>query len=141
MTADVESQEYIDQMALRAGFVLDFHKIMAKHDVGVLKAINDLRSEIRAGSQLDDKTQELLYVLGYTVAGFAKDHLAWHTRAALEAGASPEEILHALELVLLIAGVVPFMRGVEAWADVTGAEGIEPTVPAIAMANDGAPKR
>jgi 4-carboxymuconolactone decarboxylase len=139
MATGTESQDYIDEMALQAGFVLDFHKVMAKHDVGVLKAINQLRREIRSGPYLDPKTQELLYVLGYTAAGFAKEHLAWHVRAALAAGASPEEILHALELVLLIAGVVPFMRGVEAWADVTGAQGMEPTVPAISMGNDGVP--
>jgi 4-carboxymuconolactone decarboxylase len=146
MSTDAERQEYIDGFAERikdnppTDRAVRIHKLLAKYDLGVEKANSELNRQIVAGGPLDDKTKELLFVLGYTVRGFDQQHIAWHTRAALRAGASPEEILQALELSILMSGVVPFMKGVEAWADATGAEGIEPTVPAIAMNNDGLPK-
>jgi 4-carboxymuconolactone decarboxylase len=222
-----DGQTYIDAMASRAGFVLDYHMLMARHDVGVLKAVNDLREQIRLGSALDDKAQELVYVVGYTVAGFPREHLVWHTRAALEAGnspkeihqalqivgevagaarstlgvevlteltgygkrdewadgpraertapldrrtreillalgeavncgredsvarhtraafeagATPREVLDAFEFLPLISGVITFMHAVETWAEVTGADGLEPTVPYFTMNNDGTPR-
>lgn len=232
-----DGQTYIDAVASATGFVLDYHMVMARHDVGVLKAVNEMREQIRSGSTLDDKTQELVYVVGYTVAGFPREHLVWHTRAALEAGgtaeeigqaleivrqvagselslrgvevlaeligleapdtgptdthaapaesrpapaertgpldhrtqeillalgqavscgregevarhtraaieagAAPKEVLDAFELLLLISGAITFMHAVETWAEVTGAEGLEPTVPYITMNNDGTPR-
>jgi 4-carboxymuconolactone decarboxylase len=119
----VDGQTYIDTMASAAGFVLDYHRLMARHDAGVLKAVNDMRDQIRLGSALDDKTQELVYVVGYAVAGFGREHLAWHTRAALAAGASPLEIRQALEIVGQVAGSDLSDRGVEVLTELTGSEG------------------
>ena len=47
---------------------------------------------------------------------------------ALDLGLSKEEILEAIEITLPEAGVGVFQEGFEAWREVTGAEGIEPTV-------------
>jgi 4-carboxymuconolactone decarboxylase len=132
VTTHEERQSYIDAFAERikesppTPRAVRVHKLLAAYDLDVERANSELNQSIVGAGPLDPKTIELLFVLGYTVRGFEQQHIAWHTRAALRAGASPEEVLHALELVLLIAGVVPFMRGVEAWAEVTGAEGIEP---------------
>ncbi len=38
----VEAQAYIDDMARKRGYVLDYHKIMAKQDFPVLQAANNL---------------------------------------------------------------------------------------------------
>ena len=119
-----DGQTYIDAMASAAGFVLDYHMLMARHDVGVLKAVNDMREQIRLGSALDNKAQELVYVVGYAVAGFPREHLVWHTRAALEAGASPEEIQQALEIVGEVAGATLSTRGIEVLTELSGYEGL-----------------
>jgi 4-carboxymuconolactone decarboxylase len=47
---------------------------------------------------------------------------------ALDLGVSKEEILETIEIALPEAGIVAFQEGFEAWREVTGAEGIEPTV-------------
>lgn len=39
-----DAQEYIDQMALARGYVLDYHEVMAAHDFGVLQAASGLVS-------------------------------------------------------------------------------------------------
>jgi 4-carboxymuconolactone decarboxylase len=132
MPTDEERQAYIDKWAAGLGddvptpSAVRLHKLMAKHDLGVEIGFTDLRDQIKEGP-LDAKTVELLYIIGYTIRGFDQKHLVWHTKAALRAGATPEEILHAIEILIFIDGIIPFMRALEAWADVTGAEGIEPS--------------
>ena len=42
MTED--AQQYIDDMARKRGYVLDYHKVMAKQDFPVLQAANGLVS-------------------------------------------------------------------------------------------------
>jgi 4-carboxymuconolactone decarboxylase len=42
MSAD--PQQYIDDMARSRGYVLDYHKVMAKHDFDVLQAANGVGS-------------------------------------------------------------------------------------------------
>jgi 4-carboxymuconolactone decarboxylase len=58
----------------------------------------------------------------------SKAHIASHIRVALDHGLSEEEILEAMEIAIPEAGIVAFQTGFEAWREVTGADGIEPTV-------------
>lgn len=51
-----------------------------------------------------------------------------HVRAAIDAGATPQEVLEALELTLPEAGIVAFQAGFEAWREVVGLVGMEPSV-------------
>lgn len=129
MTTEADKQAYIDDMARRRGYVLDYHKKMAKHDYDVLMASNDLVSAAYlAERRLDRKTKELLFILSLTVMRAAKGHIQSHIRVALDLGVSAQEILEAIEISLPEAGVVSFQVGFEAWCEVVGAEGIEPTV-------------
>ena len=43
MTTTAEAQAYIDDMATKRGYVLDYHKVMAKHDFDVLQAARTSR--------------------------------------------------------------------------------------------------
>jgi 4-carboxymuconolactone decarboxylase len=54
-------------------------------------------------------------------------HIELH-KVALDLHLSKEEILETIEIALPEAGIVAFQEGFEAWREVTGAEGIEPTV-------------
>ncbi|MGH8869224.1 MAG: carboxymuconolactone decarboxylase family protein [Actinomycetes bacterium] len=124
-----DAQEYVDTMARERGYVLDYHKVMAKHDFDVLQAANGLISATYLQQRrLDRRTKELLFVLSLTVLRAGKGHIASHIRAALDHGASAEEVLEAIELALPEAGVVAFQAGFEAWREVVGADGLEPRV-------------
>ena len=51
-------QEYIDDMVTKRGYVLDYHKIMAKQDFKVLQAANHLVSAAYLEQRtLDRKTK------------------------------------------------------------------------------------
>jgi 4-carboxymuconolactone decarboxylase len=78
--------------------------------------------------RLDRKTKELVFCATLTVMRAGKGQLQSHIRAALQHGASPEEVLEAIEIALPEAGVVAFQAGFEAWREVVGVEGIEPTI-------------
>jgi len=124
-----EAQDYIDDMARSRGYVLEYHKVMAKHDFDVLKAANGLvHAAYLAERSLDRRTKELIFIVSLTVMRASKSHIQSHIRVALDLGVSPREILEAIEIALPEAGVVAFQAGFEAWAEVVGADGLEPTV-------------
>jgi 4-carboxymuconolactone decarboxylase len=131
MATQEEKQAYIDEMAEKRGYVLDYHKVMTEQDFEVLQAANGLiEAAYLEERRLDRKTKELLFIVSLTVMRASKGHIQSHIRVALDLGLSKEEILEAIEITLPEAGVVVFQEGFEAWREVTGAEGIEPTVEA-----------
>ena len=129
MATEEEKQAYVDEMAQKRGYVLDYHKVMAEQDFEVLQAANGLvNAAYLKERRLDRKTKELLFIISLTVMRASKNHIQSHIRVALDLGLSKEEVLEAIEITLPEAGVVVFQEGFEAWREVTGAEGIEPTV-------------
>lgn len=123
------AQEYIDGMARDRGYVLDYHKVMAKQDFPVLQAANGLVGAAYLDQRrLDRRTKELIFIVSLTVMRASKGHIQSHIRVALDLGVSPEEILEAIEISLPEAGIVAFQTGFDAWKEVVGADGIEPTV-------------
>lgn len=127
MTED--AQGYIDDMARRRGYVLEYHKVMARHDFPVLQAANELVSSVYLDERaLDRRTKELLFIATLTVMRASKGHIQSHIRVALDLGVSPREILEAIEISLPEAGIVAFQGGFDAWREVVGADGLEPTV-------------
>lgn len=128
-STDEEAQAYIDDMAAKRGYVLDYHKVMAKNDFRVLQAANGVVSAAYLDQRLlDRKTKELIFIVSLTVMRASKGHIQSHIRVALDLGLSPAEILEAIEISLPEAGIVAFQAGVEAWREVVDAEGIEPSV-------------
>ncbi len=124
-----QAQQYVDDMARSRGYVLDYHKVMAKHDFPVLQAANGLVSAAYLEQRsLDRRTKELLFILSLTVMRASKGHIQSHIRVALDLGVTPQEILEAIEIALPEAGVVAFQTGFDAWCEVVGADGLEPTV-------------
>lgn len=123
------AQDYIDEMARKRGYVLDYHKIMAKQDFPVLQAANGLVSAAYLDERtLDRRTKELIFIVSLTVMRATKGHIQSHIRVALDLGVTATEILEAIEISLPEAGIVAFQGGFEAWREVVGADGIEPTV-------------
>ena len=59
---------------------------------------------------------------GYTLEMLRADveQIQAHVRVALQEGASPREILEALQAVIAPMGALAFRRGLQAWAAETG---------------------
>ncbi|MBH0115922.1 carboxymuconolactone decarboxylase family protein [Salinibacterium sp. NG253] len=124
-----EAQKYINDMASKRGYVLDYHKVLAQHDFPVMQAANHVVAAAYLDQRtLDRTTKELLFILSLTVMRAPKAHIQSHIKVALELGLSATEILEAIEIALPEAGIVAFQGGVEAWSEVVGAEGLEPDI-------------
>ncbi|TMC07868.1 MAG: carboxymuconolactone decarboxylase family protein [Chloroflexi bacterium] len=114
-------------MARKRGYVLDYHRFMARYDFHVLTAANDLVDAAYLKQRtLDRRTKELLFVLSLTVLRADKAHIRSHIRVALELGVTPVELLEAIEIALPEAGVVVFQHGLEAWCEEVGAIPLDP---------------
>ncbi|MGO4238602.1 carboxymuconolactone decarboxylase family protein [Pseudarthrobacter sp. YAF2] len=123
------AQAYVDDIATKRGYVLDYHKVLAKHDFALLQAANGVVSAAYLDQRtLDRKTKELIFIVSLTVMRASKGHIQSHIRVALDLGLTSQEILEAIEISLPEAGIVAFQAGVEAWREVVGADGLEPTV-------------
>ena len=125
-----EAQEYIDELAARRGYAFPLHRVLAGADLDVLKAMDGVVSTAYLDERtLDKRTKELLFILSLTVLRAPQTQIATHIRLALEAGASPREVLEAIEIALPEAGIVAFQHGVETWAEVVGAPALSPRMP------------
>lgn len=81
----------------------------------VLDAVQNLGSTIRKAGPLDNKTAELIQ-LGVAAASGSVGAVHSHTRRTLEAGASEEEIQHALILLISTIGF-PKVAAALSWVD------------------------
>ena len=86
----------------------------------VLAAVENLGSAVRAAGPLDDKTAELI-CLAVAASNQSIGAVHSHARRALAAGASKEEIQHALLLLISTIGF-PKVAAALAWAEETLAE-------------------
>lgn len=128
MATDEEKRAYLDEMVRQRGYVLPYHKALVAADFDLMVKANDLIAEAYLRPRrLDRATKELLFILSLVVMRASRGHIQSHIRVALDLGVSPEEILEAIEISLPEAGVVAFQEGFEAWREVVGLTGMEPS--------------
>lgn len=126
-----EAQAYLDGMVRERGYVLDFHKTLAAEDLPFLRAYNRLiEAAYVENDVLDAKTKELLYTVVLTALGAQPSHIKAHVELAARAGATKEEVLGALKVLLPPAGVPRFMLGFQVWQEVFQPRKLEPSVAA-----------
>ncbi len=125
-----ERQAYLDQIRRERGYVFDMHKILATADFEWLKALGPFAVATYTGQRLlDRKTKELIQVAVETALKADVDQIREHIRLAIEHGASPQEVLEAMECVVLPMGMLALRRGLQAWAAETGIDVLEPKAP------------
>ena len=119
-----------EEIRRRRGYELDFHRIMAAADPEWVQLYAAFIEATYTGPRLlDRKTKELLQIVVEAALRADVDQIRAHVRVALREGASPREILEALEAVIMPMGGLAFRRGVQAWAAESGfapAEGSGP---------------
>lgn len=79
----------------------------------VLTAVNNLGTIVRAAGPLDNKTAELIQ-LGVAASSGSTGAVRSHARRALQAGATEEELQHALLLLISTIGF-PQVAAALAW--------------------------
>ena len=122
MSSD-ESQAFLDQTSQGRGYTLEMHRIMAEADLEWAKKYNAFIEATYTGQRtLDRKTKELLQIVVEAALRADVEQIQAHVRVAMQEGATPKEILEALQAVIAPMGALAFRRGLQAWAAETGFE-------------------
>jgi 4-carboxymuconolactone decarboxylase len=120
-SAPAEVRTRLDQLGQRRGYELEMHRIMAATDPDWMETYGAFIEATYTGQRLlDRKTKELLQIVVEAALRADLDQIRAHIRVALREGASPREVLEALETVIMPMGGLAFRRGVQAWAAETG---------------------
>ena len=118
-----EKQAYLDKMQRDRGFILEMHKILVEADMDWVKAYDPfIQYTLIAQRILDRKTKALLQIVVESALRAEVGQIQAWVRVALDNGATPEEILEALESVIMPMGALAFRRGVQAWAAEVGVQ-------------------
>jgi enamine deaminase RidA (YjgF/YER057c/UK114 family)/alkylhydroperoxidase/carboxymuconolactone decarboxylase family protein YurZ len=110
-----------EEMRNRRGYELEMHRIMAAAEPEWSRKYAAFIEATYTGPRLlDRKTKELLQIVVEAALRADVDQIRAHVRVALREGATPREILEALEAVVMPMGGLAFRRGLQAWAAETG---------------------
>lgn len=110
-----------DEMRHQRGYELEMHRIMAAAEPEWSQRYAAFIQATYTGPRLlDRKTKELLQIVVEAALRADVDQIRAHVRVALREGATPREILEALEAVVMPMGGLAFRRGLQAWAAETG---------------------
>ena len=112
-----ELEQELERGTELRGFRHGLHDFVAEIDgLEALRKHNEGRKNgYLKKSLIDRKTKELLMVVAIMSQGGLRSHLQIHMHAAYKAGASPEEIREALDIVGFNMGATTKMLGLEAW--------------------------
>ena len=112
-----ERKEYVEAMGRKRGYVLEMHRIMAAADFEWVKKYDTfLQATYTSQRLLDRKTKELLQIVVEAALRADVEQIQAHVEVALKEGATPQEILEALQTVVMPMGMLAFRRGLQAWA-------------------------
>ncbi len=121
-----EKQHYLQEMLRKRGYILDLHQTMVAADFDWITALDPFAIATYIGQRtLDRKTKELLQTVVLAALRADVGHIQVHVEVALKEGATPQEILEALEVVVLPMGLLGFSTGLQAWAAAVGMEPVE----------------
>jgi 4-carboxymuconolactone decarboxylase len=116
---NTDAQSFLEDMVRKRGFVHDFHRVLAEHDLEFLQAYEAMQDTAYFRSRrLPRLTKELVYIAVLGALGASRDHLRAHMVAAASDGATSSDILELLELILPPAGVARFTQAMEVWREV-----------------------
>ena len=96
-------------------YLPEAYKGFKKHFPEISDSYTGLAVSCNEGGPLDEKTREMVK-LGIAIGLSSEGAIRSHTRRALETGATPEDIRHAVLLALTTAGF-PAMIAAMKWVD------------------------
>ena len=118
-----DAQAFLQKTQQDRGYTLEMHRIMAEADLEWAVKYNEFIEATYTGQRLlDRKTKELLQIVVEAALRADVEQIQAHVRVALREGATPREILEALQAVIAPMGALAFRRGVQAWAAETGSQ-------------------
>ena len=102
-----EKRSYLEKMHRQRGYILDMHKILVSVDFDWLQAYDPFAEATYTGQRLlDRKTKELLQIVVEAALRADVEQIQAHVELALKEGATPQEVLEALQTVVMPMGML-----------------------------------
>jgi 4-carboxymuconolactone decarboxylase len=121
-----EAKDYLRQLKEKRGYLLDYHKVLAGEDLAFLKALGGVLNVAYSSERtLSKKIKELIFIAVLTAVGGPKE-IKLHMEIAKKLGVTKEEVLEALEILVLPCGLPRFFIGYEVWAECFDVNRVEP---------------
>ena len=121
-----EKRSYLRNMRRHRGYILDMHKVLVSADYEWIQLYDPFCEATYTGQRLlDRKTKELLQIVVEAALRADVKQIQAHVELALEEGATSQEILEALQTVVLPMGMLAFRQGLLAWAAAVKPEVVE----------------
>jgi 4-carboxymuconolactone decarboxylase len=109
----VEPEEYIRRYREKRGYVRTFPMIMAYADVEFQSRVGQLADYAYAQQRrLSAREKEITLIAVLAASGAEIEHIDVHMKKAIGMGIDAHDILEALELIVVPAGVDKFERAV-----------------------------
>ena len=117
-----EAKKLIERIKASRGWILPEQEFMAERDYDFYRRHNEKFDHfMNRDNALPRKVLELLYIVALCVrlpAGETQTYIKNHIRQALEHGATEQEILEAIELVIFPGGSPSMNAGIKAFMEV-----------------------
>ena len=121
-----EKRIYLENMRRKRGYILEMHRVLVEEDFEWVQRYDPFSEATYTGQRLlDRKTKELLQIVVEAALRADVEQIQAHVEVALKEGATPREILEALQTVVMPMGMLAFRRGLQAWAAVVKPQGME----------------
>ena len=121
-----EKRSYLEDMGRKRGYILEMHRILVEEDFEWVQKYDPFAEATYTGERLlDRKTKELLQIVVEAALRADVEQIQAHVEVAIKEGATPREILEALQTVVMPMGMLAFRRGLQAWANVVKPQGME----------------
>lgn len=120
-----DRKAHLQEIKDKRGYLLDYHKVMAAEDLPFLQALgNVLNVAYSSERSLSKKVKELIFTAVLTAAG-SPNEVKLHMGLAKKEGATKEEVLEMLEIVVLPCGLPKFFIGYHIWTECFDIDRIE----------------
>ena len=126
------STEYVEEYKARymdmAGYMYPQFEYIAEKDPEFAEAWFSMMKAWRREGPIPPKYKEMMILLGSCMK-HQDMAIRTHMKKAISLGATPEELLNLMEIVLLSGGGVAFVKGVGILMEITGAAESMPDSP------------
>lgn len=122
-TKRARTERLLERIRAKRGYLLPFHSLLAEHAPDTLDAYDQFYSQVWfTRNVLDARTKELIAV-GIHTAILEREGLEIHMRRAVKAGATEAEIVEAMTLAGIPAGMYAVLVGSQVWDRITKEKG------------------
>ncbi len=122
-TKKARSEALVERIKAKRGYLLPFHRLLAEHAPDTLEKYDEFYSQVWfERNVLDARVKELIAV-GIHAAILEREGLEIHMKRAVKAGATEAEIIEAVTLAGIPAGMYTVLVGSQIWDRISREKG------------------